>query len=142
MVAFLKQIRWAIVLPILQGTIFVTITMLGHRESIVQNRQGEVTTRVYWVCLELYANPRVREEPSKLVVDCYPSLLHGSVMLSNFPVLLSSAIVAELAFNREISQIWLFYGINGVGIPLFWYWIGTRIDRRLRRGPGNAPSPP
>jgi hypothetical protein len=31
------------------------------------------------------------------------------------------------------NEVLLFFGLIALGIPLFWYWIGSRIDRRLRR---------
>ena len=135
MISLIKRVRWAIVLPLLQGTIFVIIGVIGHRESVVYSRQGEASTIVYWGCTELRSKPRMQEERPGLVlvVDCRSSLVHQAVFLSNLPVFITSAAAADLTANRNVNQVWLFYGINGIGIPLFWYWIGTRIDRRLRR---------
>jgi len=67
-------------------------------------------------------------------MDCRPALHTRIVALTNFPVFLISVAAAVLLSRAvTVNQVLLFYGMNGVGIPLFWYWIGTRIDRRLRR---------
>ena len=135
MISLLKRVRWAIALAVLQGVIFVTIGVVEHKRHVVQSHQPKGSTIEYFGCTPLPSKALTREERELLFlgVDCWNPLHIKVVHLTNLPVMLIWAAAASLTYGREVNKVWLFYGINGVGIPLFWYWIGTRIDRRLRR---------
>jgi hypothetical protein len=52
------------------------------------------------------------------------------VVLANFPVMLSALIAAYLGWQIGMSQVWLFYAVNGIGIPFFWFLVGKWSARR------------
>ena len=139
----LKRVRWAIALAMLQGVIFVVSGISEHQKHAPQSPEAAGES---YGCIILWYSPSV-EWYNEMALDQLGSICvtpgHIRVLqLLNLPVFVVSGVLLALSSNLHLNQVWLFYGFNGLGIPLFWYWIGRRIDRRLRRGPGNAASPP
>ena len=135
MLSFFKRARWAILLPILQGTIFLISGVLEHRKVI--DPYGDLGMTWYG-CNQLYYRALPEEAKQRefvaVTIYCRPAFYPRVVALTNFPVFaISGASSWFLSYYVVVNQALLFYGINGIGIPLFWFWIGTRIDRRLRR---------
>jgi hypothetical protein len=52
------------------------------------------------------------------------------VIVTNLPVFMIYSGVATLTANRQVDQVRLFYAILGAGIPLFWFCVGSLIDKR------------
>jgi hypothetical protein len=64
------------------------------------------------------------------IVNCWPPLSIEFVGLTNLPVFIIWGEVAELTANTNLDQFRLFYLVNGIGIPAFWFSIGLLLDRR------------
>jgi hypothetical protein len=75
-------------------------------------------------------------------VDCWPSLRIKFVILTNLPVFVVWGGAAELTVNTDLDQFRLFYLVHGFGIPAFWFYIGSLIDRRRLRQHIAVPKPP
>jgi hypothetical protein len=64
------------------------------------------------------------------------------VLLTNLPVIMVRAGFAGLTENKNVDQVWLFYGVNRLGIPAMWFCIGSLIDRRRLRRATAVLTPP
>ena len=129
---FLSRFRWAIALATLQGTIFAGMGVMEHRRSLPI---AHVKPRIeYFSCLPLPHERLSAEERMYLsIVDCWSSYGTKFVLLTNLPVFLIWGGVSQLTANTDVNQALSFYLICGFGIPLFWFYIGSLIDRRLRQ---------
>lgn len=134
--SFLLRYRWAMALAALQGTIFVTMGVMEHRRSL---RYDHSKPRIeYFSCLPLPHERLSSEERMYLsIVDCWTSYGTKLMLLTNLPVFLIWGGVSQLTANTDVNQALSFYLICGTGIPIFWFYIGSLIDRRLRRPPEN-----
>ena len=130
--SFLSRYRWAIALAALQGTIFVTMGVMEHRRSL---RYAHGTPRIeYFSCLPLPHERLSSEDRMNLsIVDCWSSYAAKFILLTNLPVFLIWGGVSQLTANTDVNQALSFYLICGFGIPLFWFYLGSLFDRRLRK---------
>jgi hypothetical protein len=133
MKSFLLRFRWAIVLAVLQGTAFGTAGLIEHQRSIAAIRNPSNHLESFG-CLHLSPQPLPKPLPWELAaVDCWSPLKVKLVVLTNFPLFVIWSGVAELT-DKHVDQVRLFYILLGVGIPLFWFWMGSLIDRRQLKG--------
>jgi hypothetical protein len=142
MSSFLARFRWALVLAAVQGTIFATTALMEHAR---QTRFGHPPKggREYFGCFALPHAPMSEDERwDTVIVDCWPPLHIKFVILTNLPVVIIWAVARDLTAHQPVNQFWLFYSINGIGIPLFWFWVGSLIDRRLLRHEAAIANPP
>jgi hypothetical protein len=65
--------------------------------------------------------------------ECRDWLSTKIVILLNLPLFVLAGIAAQLDWRVGISQVWVFYSVNVLGIPVFWYLIGCVVERRMRR---------
>jgi hypothetical protein len=85
-------------------------------------------------CWPLYRSPLPGQERwDSISLDCHPGAHIKFVVLTNMPVFLVWAVIADLTANTSLNQVRLFYSINGIGIPLLWFGIGALIDFRRSR---------
>jgi len=135
--SLLKRVRWAVVLAVLQGSIFATVGLVEHRRhyEYVHSRPGNVEASFGCMSLPRTAlSKEAREEAYlwSLYGDCWDPLYIKYVEVTNLPVFLAWAIIRVATESMQVDQFRLFYVFHGVGIPLFWYWMGALIDRRPR----------
>lgn len=136
MLSLPKHVRWAVILPLFQLAIFIGVGLQEHRKYLtIQRRRTHSVSKWEWFGCTPLQRVRLSQEDRESLrdVDCWASLPVKVVEVSNLPVFVISLAVAELTSNREVDQVPLFYGINSIGIPLFWYFIGSLIDRRRRK---------
>jgi hypothetical protein len=139
----LLQFRWAIVLAALQGTIFATVCISEHQRNLRYNHKRDSTHIEYFGCFSLPRQRISNEERWDLAyVDCFPAPSIKLVVLASFPVFIIWGGFAELTRNTNVDQLWLFYVINGFGIPVFWFCTGSLIDRRRLRKAAAFLDPP
>jgi hypothetical protein len=141
MKSFLFCFRWAIVLAALQGIIFASIGISEHRRNLRYNHKN--TSIEYFGCLPL-AHQRLSSEERLYAAYgyCRWAAKFKFVVWTNLPVFVIWGAVEELTSNTNADQFRLFYVINGLGIPAFWFCIGSLIDRRRRRKRAAVLSPP
>ncbi|MGA8500485.1 MAG: hypothetical protein WB683_02975, partial [Candidatus Sulfotelmatobacter sp.] len=48
--------------------------------------------------------------------------------------LFTTPLALKLGSKLRLSQVVLFYSLNGICIPLFWYAIGSGVARVLAKG--------
>lgn len=139
MKTFLFRFRWAIILAVLQGTIFAAVGLSQHRQY---HRDRNHTGIENFGCFILPHHRLSSEERSFLAdVDCWPSNSTRVVVLTNFPVFMVWNEAAKLTADKTVDEFLLFYVMNGIGIPTFWFCMGLLIDWRcLKRG--DAQNPP
>src|SRR6202166_3967809 len=132
MTRFLLRFRWAIVLAVLQTIVFLVVGLSEHRRTIRSKRKYE-----WFGCFPL-AHSRVSNEERGWDLSttyCGTQARIKFIFFSNLPVFVVWGEVAELTRNTDIDQVHLFYLMNGFGIPVFWFYIGSLIDRRrIRKG--------
>jgi hypothetical protein len=81
----------------------------------------------YFSCLPLPHERLSSQERMYLsIVDCWSS--YGTKL-----VLLIWGGVSQLTANTDVNQALSFYLMCGFGIPIFWFYIGSLIDRRLKQ---------
>src|ERR1700733_5812328 len=130
--SFLTRYKWAIVLAALQGALFFSLAISEHRRNLRENHK-EVTTHIeYFGCFEL-AHQRIPSEERSFddaFGECRLAQNFKFLFLSNLPVFMVWGGIAALTRNTNFDQLWMFYVINGFGIPALWFFIGSLIDRR------------
>jgi hypothetical protein len=125
--AFVFRHRWAVTLAVLQFTIFAVVSLSEHHRKL-PNVDGE-----WFGCVYLSHTPSPLPETWAGTVDqafCRPENRIKFVLLSNFPVILTWAALAEFT-RAHFDQVWLFYLFNGFSIPVLWFGIGALIDRAI-----------
>jgi hypothetical protein len=134
MKSLLLRYRWAVLLAILQTSIFAAVGVSEHRRSLRYNHTHAAFE--YFGCFRL-THQIVPPEADWAMLECFPSGDVKFVVLSNFPVIVVWGVVASFTANLIADQFRVFYLVNGVGIPMLWFGIGFLFDRRrFRRDAG------
>lgn len=117
---------------IVQLAIFGYLGFTDHAYSVANARRRAMSFENF-SCLELKRwYPPVEE--GFFNVDCYATYTHRYVIGSNLPVFLVTVPLAlTLGPKLRLSQVVLFYSLNGICIPLFWYVIGSGVARTLAK---------
>lgn len=133
--SFLSCFRWAVGLAVLQGIIFASVGISEHRRYLRFNHMRDDTRIEYFGCFPLPHQRRSSEEAQweLAYVDSFPAPSIKFIGLTNLPVFIVWGGFVALTRNTNVDQFWLFYVVNGFGIPVFWFCIGSLIDRRRRR---------
>lgn len=138
----LLRFRWAIVLATLQGVFFASLAVSEHRRNLRENHKEAVTHIEFFGCFEL---PHQRipsdERSDDAFAECRLAPKFKFLFLSNLPVFMAWGGIAALTRNTNLNQLRMFYFINGFGIPVFWYFIGSVIDRRRLKRAAAVPNP-
>jgi hypothetical protein len=135
------RVRWAIVLAVLQGAIFAAFGLIEHQQYLLHRKYDKQPES--FGCLTL-PHERLSEEDRMFNAegDCWEHPSIYFVKVTNLPVFVVSVGVLGLTANTNVDQSKLFYIINGFGIPVFWFYIGSLIDRRrLRKAAAVSESP-
>ena len=141
--SFLSRFRWAIALAVLQGVIFCSLCISEHRRNLRDNHKRVITHIEYFGCFQLSFQRIPTEERWEFAyTECREAPSIKFVLLTNLPVVMVWGGFAGLTQNTNVDQVWLFYGVNGLGIPIFWFCIGSLIDRRCRRRATAVLNPP
>jgi hypothetical protein len=139
--SFLLRYRWAIVLAALQGALFSSLAISEHRRNLRENHKEVVTHIEFFACFEL-PRQRIPSEDRSDDSECRLAPKFKFLFLSNLPVFMVWGGIAALSRNTNFDQLWMFYVINGFGIPLFWFFIGSLIDRRRLKRVAAGLNPP
>jgi hypothetical protein len=127
--SFVLRYRWAIVLAALQGALFSSLAILEHQRNLWENHKEVVTHIEGFACFDLPRH-RVPNEERWDNSECRLTPKFKFLFLSNLPVFMVWGGIAALTRNTNLDQLWMFYVITGFGIPVFWFFIGSLIDRR------------
>ncbi len=135
MISFFFRFRWAIVLATLQGVFFVSMAVSEHRRNLRENHKEVVTHIEYFGCFQLPHQRIPSDEwwPDDPSFECWLAPRLKFLLFSNLPVFMVWNGIAALIRNTNLDQLRLFYLVNGLGIPAFWFFIGSLIDRRRHR---------
>jgi hypothetical protein len=117
---------------VLQGIIFSSICISEHWRNLRYNQKRGSAHIEYFGCFPL-SRQRLSSEEKRwdfVYTDCFPAPSIKLVVLANLPVFIIWGGFVELTRNTNVDQLWLFYAINGLGIPVMWFCIGLLIDRR------------
>jgi hypothetical protein len=140
--SLLSRFRWAIALAVLQGVIFSSVCISEHRRNLRYNHKRDSTHIEYFGCFPLSHQRLSSEERWDIVYDCRPAPSIKFVVLANLPVFIIWEGFVGLTGNTNVDQLWSFYAINGLGIPVMWFCIGSLIDRRRLRHATAVLNPP
>jgi hypothetical protein len=141
--AFMSRFRWAVLLAVSQATIFASVGISEHRRHLRYSHRRDSAQIEYFGCFRL---PHQRL-PSEIrwdlaYEDCFPAASVKFVGLMNLPVFMVWSGFAGLTRTINVDQFWLFYVVNGFGIPAFWFCVGSLFDRRRRRHATAVINPP
>jgi hypothetical protein len=136
-------------LAIVQLGIFVTMAVSFHRSSLKLSPSGN---REYFGCITLQKhNPdpdcgeySIQYGPCHgelywSASECRDFLSTKIVMLINLPVFILAGLASRLGWRIGISQVWSFYLVTMLGIPVFWYLIGAWAQRRVKKAESPIP---
>jgi hypothetical protein len=101
MKSFLLRHQWAIVLAVVQRSIFVTVGVAEHRRNLGYNR--EQARYEYFGCA-LLPHQNLPAETRWDFARCFLSVDLRFLILSNFPVFLIWDRVGELSEHRIADQ--------------------------------------
>lgn len=119
-------------IALVQLALFGYLGFSDHAYSIANAKRRAMSSENFG-CVELKRwYPPIGE--GFFNVDCYFTYAHRYVIGSNLPVFLVTLPVAlKLGSKLRLSQVALFYSLNGVCIPLFWFAIGSGVARTLAK---------
>jgi hypothetical protein len=141
--SFLRRRRFTLLVVALQVSFFLYVGISEHRRTAFEydlKKNPKLTVLADlegFGCFGLHRTPYAAERDegngwNMAEIDCWNPPLVSLVEVINLPVFVLTAFaVTEL--RPYLSPLILFYTMMTIGIALYWYVIGTAIDRLLRR---------
>ena len=135
-----RVIRFAfLAFAVVQVIIFGCCGFSQHAQSVATAKR-KAQSFEYFYCIELKRSyPAVEERGFG---ECWPSPQQKYIVVTNLPVFVTTLLVTGLIGTKlRVRQVPLFYALNAIGIPLFWYGIGAVLARVTAKKSQASPTP-